>query len=53
MQETRKVRVRLTEQQLVLLEPLREEGTFGNTMEEVMINVFREYARTVLGRREG
>lgn len=53
MPETRKVSVRLTEQQLILLEPLRKEGTFGNTTEEVMINVFREYARTVLGRKEG
>lgn len=54
MPETiRKVPVRLTEQQLVLLEPLRKEGIFGDSMEEVMVNLFREYARTVLGRKEG
>lgn len=52
-QTTRKVTVRLTEQQLVLLEQLRSEGTFGETMEDLMVNVFRAYARTVLGRGEG
>jgi hypothetical protein len=37
------VKVRFTQQQLELLERLRREGKFGNTYEEVVVSVFRNF----------
>jgi Arc/MetJ-type ribon-helix-helix transcriptional regulator len=42
------VMVRFTEQQLVLLESLRREGRYGDTMAEVVRNVMREAVRNAL-----
>ncbi|HEX7054531.1 MAG TPA: hypothetical protein VF211_11425 [Burkholderiales bacterium] len=44
-----KLKVRFTEQQLVLLNKLLAEGTFGKTLEEVCLNVYREYTRVLFG----
>ena len=44
-----KLKVRFTEQQLVLLRKLLAESTFGKTMEEVLLNVYREYTRVLFG----
>lgn len=45
-----KVIVRYTEQQLVLLRGLLDEGTHGRTLEELTLSLLREYARQMLGR---
>lgn len=50
-EHTQRVKVRFTEQQLVLLEQIRAEGTYGRTMEEVIVALFRDYARQILGTR--
>ena len=48
----KKLKVRFTQQQLVFLEEVRAEGIFGDTMEEVLVALFREQAKTmVLGSR--
>lgn len=39
----RKVTVRINQQQRELLEQLRQEGTFGNTIDEVVLNLFRAH----------
>jgi hypothetical protein len=44
-----RLKVPFTEQQLVLLRRLIEEGKFGSTLEEVCLSVFREYARVLFG----
>ena len=44
-----KLKVPFTEQQLVLLRRLLEEGKLGGTLEEVCLKVFREYARVLFG----
>lgn len=44
-----KLKVPFTEQQLVLLEKVVEEARFGNTLEEVCLNIFREYTRVLFG----
>jgi hypothetical protein len=45
-----KVLVRYTDQQVVLLRAILEEGTYGRTMEELTVNLLREFTRQVLGR---
>ena len=47
-QTTRKVKVRFTEQQLVFLEKVRAEGTFGGKMDEVLLAIFREQIKTMI-----
>lgn len=47
---TDEVKVNFTEQQLLLLRPLLEEGTYGKTLEELVVNLLRDYARQMLGR---
>lgn len=44
------VSVRFTEQQVVLLNQLLDEGTHGNTLEELAVNKLRDYSRQMLGR---
>ena len=44
------VTVRFTEQQVVLLEQILEEGTHGSTLEELAVNLLRDYSRQKLGR---
>lgn len=44
------VKVKFTEQQLVLLRPLLEEGIYGRTLEELAVTLLRDYARQMLGR---
>lgn len=41
----RKVLLRLNQQQRELLEQLREEGTFGETVDEVVLNLFRAHVK--------
>ena len=48
-EQIRKIPLRLTAQQLVLLEQVRKEGQFGHTMEEVLVNMFRVFAQQQLG----
>lgn len=45
----RELEVPFTEQQLILLDRLRDEGRFGGSMEEICLNVFREYAEQLFG----
>ena len=42
--------VRINQQQQELLERLRQEGAFGDTVDEVVLNLFRAHARQI---REG
>ncbi len=44
--------IKVNQQQLELLERLREEKQFGDTLAEVVSNVFRQYAAEV-AKREG
>ena len=44
-----KVKVRFTQQQMILLEKLKQEGTFGKTYEEIIPKVFREYVNQTFG----
>lgn len=44
----KKLKVRFTHQQMIFLEQVRAEGTFGNTMEEVLVAIFREQAKTMV-----
>lgn len=46
----RTIEVRLTQQQLVFLEQVRAEGIFGETMEEVLVAIFREQMKTTNSR---
>ncbi len=43
------VKVNFTEQQLLLLRPLLKEGIYGKTLEELAVNLLRDYARQMLG----
>jgi uncharacterized protein with PIN domain len=45
----KKVEVKFTEQQMMLLEKLKQEGTFGKTYEEIIPRVFREYVKQTFG----
>lgn len=47
-EDERTLPVRFTSQQIVFLEMLRKEGRFGDTLEEVVLSVFREYVRATL-----
>ena len=44
--------VPFTEQQLILLRKVVDEGRYGKTIEEVCLNVYREYARQLFARDE-
>lgn len=41
-----RVKVRFTEQQVILLDKLLDEGRFGGTHAEVVARVFDEYLRS-------
>ncbi len=43
-------KVQFTEQQLVLLHKVLEEGTFGKTMEEVCHGIFRQFTEQLFGK---
>lgn len=43
-------KVPFTEQQLVLLQRVLEEGTFGKTIEEVCHGIFRQYTEQLFGK---
>ena len=45
----KKVKVTFTEQQMMLLEKLKQEGTFGKTYEEIIPVVFRDYVNQTFG----
>jgi hypothetical protein len=47
-QNDRTLKVRFTKQQLVFLEMVRAEGRFGESLEQVMREMFREYVRSTL-----
>ena len=40
-----KIKVRFNQQQMVLLDNLKREGTFGKSYEEIIPAVFREYIK--------
>jgi len=44
------ISVRLTQQQLELLERLRQEGDFGAEYPEVILTCFRKYVEQFLGK---
>ena len=44
-----KVKVKFTEQQMMLLEKLKAEGTFGKTYDEIIPKVFHEYVNQTFG----
>lgn len=39
----RKIKVRFTQQQLQLLDSLKNQGKFGERYEDIILNVFREH----------
>ena len=41
--------VAFTAQQLILLQQVVESGTHGNTIEEVVQNIFRQYSEQLFG----
>lgn len=45
--KTHKVIVRFNQQQLQLLDNLKNEGKFGQKYEDIVVNVFREYVRQI------
>lgn len=44
----KKIKVQFTGQQMVFLEKVRAEGRFGDSMEEVVLVLFREQAKTMV-----
>ena len=44
-----KIKVRFTQQQMVLLDNLKREGKFGKVYEEIIPNIFREYVKQTFG----
>lgn len=53
MNNTKKpVSLKVNQQQIELLEKLQVEGTFGDSIEEVILNVFREYAHNAREEKE-
>jgi metal-responsive CopG/Arc/MetJ family transcriptional regulator len=44
-----KVRVKFTEQQLVLVDQILAERKLGQTREEVIASMFRQYVRQTIG----
>lgn len=48
-QEGKRVTVAFTQQQWQLLDRLKDEGRWGTTREEVVLNVFRDYVKQELG----
>jgi hypothetical protein len=44
------VKVRFTEQQILLLKEIMDEGVHGKNLNEIALKLFREYARQMLGR---
>jgi hypothetical protein len=47
--KTIKVRVKFTEQQLVLVDQVLAEQNLGRTREEVIASMFRQYVRQTIG----
>ena len=47
---TRKLVVKFNQQQLQLPDNLKKEAKFGNTYEDIVVNVFREYIRQTFGK---
>ncbi len=48
--KTTKLVVKFNQQQLQLLDNLKKAGKFGNTYEDIVVNVFREYIRQTFGK---
>ncbi len=46
----KKLKVRYTVQQKVLLQSVINEGTYGKTLEELTVTLLRAYASQILGR---
>ena len=46
------VNVKINQQQQEVLETLRSEGTFGDTINAVILNVFRAYVQDVRKKKE-
>ncbi len=46
------INVSLNQQQLELLETLRSEGTFGDSIDDVILNVFRAYVQDIREKKE-
>jgi hypothetical protein len=44
-----KIKVRFTQQQMILLENLMREGKFGDDYKDIIPNVFREYVKQTFG----
>ena len=45
------VTVKFNCQQLQLLDSLKKERKYGDTYEQIIINIFREYIRQTFGKR--
>jgi hypothetical protein len=45
-----KVTIRLTQQQIEVLERLRQQGGMGDDYPEIMLNAFRRYTEHALGK---
>ena len=50
--ENKKTRVvvRFTEQQIELLDKLKQEGEFGGNYEDIVVGLFREFIRETFGK---
>ena len=48
-EEKIKLEVRFTQQQIELLDKLKEEGIFRETYEKIALNVFRNYIKQSFG----
>ena len=48
--ENTRLEVAFTQQQLVLLQQVLEEGTYGNSIEEVVRTIFRQYSEQLFGK---
>lgn len=48
-EEKHTIKVAFTQQQWLLLDRLREEKRWGETREEIVLNLFRDYVKQELG----
>lgn len=44
-----KVKVRFNQQQMELIEKLKDEGKYGQNYQEIIVNIFREYIIQLFG----
>jgi len=45
-----KLVIKFNQQQLQLLDNLKKEGKYGNSYEDIVVNIFRDYLRQTFGK---